>query len=180
MKESDKLEILRPTAAAVFDLAKQLGLIKEMYNELSECSKLFQDSEIKKYFFNKLISKKDKLELIEKKLKSLLSKQTYAFVSILAEHDSIHVLPDIVSLYEEIMDDYNNVIRVRIITAYDVDDATINSVIQTVKCFSKNKIIYEKEIDESIIGGIIVYIGSTVYDYSIKNQIGILQNKFGV
>ena len=143
MKESDKLEILRPTAAAVFDLAKQLGLIKEMYNELSECSK-------------------------------------YAFVSILAEHDSIHVLPDIVSLYEEIMDDYNNVIRVRIITAYDVDDATINSVIQTVKCFSKNKIIYEKEIDESIIGGIIVYIGSTVYDYSIKNQIGILQNKFGV
>ena len=104
MKESDKLEILRPTAAAIFDLAKQLGLIKEIYNELFECSKLFHDDDIKKYFFDKLISKKNKLELIEKKLKPLLSKETYAFVAILAEHDSICVLPEIAALYKDMME----------------------------------------------------------------------------
>ncbi|WP_297207590.1 ATP synthase F1 subunit delta [uncultured Brachyspira sp.] len=178
MKESDRLEILRPTAAAVFDLAKQLGLIKEIYNELSECSKLFQDDDIKKYFFDKLISKNEKLKLIEKKLKPLLSKETYAFVSILTEHDSIEVLPDIIDLYRDIMDDYYNIVRVRIITAYDVDDKTMDSIIGTVKCFSDKKIVYEKEIDESIVGGIIVYVGTTVYDYSIRNQIDVLQNKF--
>ena len=160
MKESDRLEILRPTAAAVFDLAKQLGLIKEIYNELSECSKLFQDDDIKKYFFDKLISKNEKLKLIEKKLKPLLSKETYAFVSILAEHDSIDVLPDIAGLYKDIVDDYNNIVRVRIITASSIDDKTIEDIIQTVKCFSSNEISYETEIDESIIGGIIgVVIG---------------------
>lgn len=178
MKESDKLQILKPTANAIFDIAKELGMIKEIYNELSECSKLFQDIDIKRYFFDKLISKKDKKGLIEKRLKPILSKEAYAFVSILAEHDSIDILPDIVSLYKEIADDYNNIVRVRIITACTIDDKTIDDVIQTVKCFSNKKITYETVVDETIIGGIIVYIGSVVYDYSIKNQINLLQNKF--
>ncbi|ADG72054.1 ATP synthase F1 subunit delta [Brachyspira murdochii] len=178
MRESEKLEILKPTANAIFDIARELGMIREIYNELTECSKLFQDIDIKNYFFNKFISKKDKKELIDKRLKPLLSKETYAFVSILAEHDSIEVLPDIVNLYKDIVDDYNNIVRVRIITASSIDDKTIEDIINTVKCFSSNEISYETEIDESIIGGIIVYIGSTVYDYSIKNQIDLLQSKF--
>ena len=178
MRESEKLEILKPTANAIFDIARELGMIREIYNELTECSKLFQDIDIKNYFFNKFISKKDKKELIDKRLKPLLSKETYAFVSILAEHDSIDVLPDIVNLYKDIVDDYNNIVRVRIITASSIDDKTIEDIINTVKCFSSNEISYETEIDERIIGGIIVYIGSTVYDYSIKNQIDLLQSKF--
>ena len=108
MKENDKLQILKPTASAIFDIARELGMIKEIYNELSECSKLFQDIDIKKYFFDKSISKKDKKELIDKRLKPILSKETYAFVSILTEHDSIDVLPDIAALYKEIADDYSN------------------------------------------------------------------------
>ncbi|WP_295158592.1 ATP synthase F1 subunit delta [uncultured Brachyspira sp.] len=178
MKDSDKLRILKPTANAIFDIAKDLGMIKEIYNELSECSKLFQDDDIKKYFFDKLISKKDKKELIDKRLKPILSKETYAFVSILTEHDSIYLLPDIADLYKEIADDYNNVVRVRIVTAGNIDDKTIDDIIQTVKCFSDSEISYETTIDESIIGGIIVYVGSTVYDYSIKKQMDLLQNKF--
>ena len=178
MKENDKLQILKPTASAIFDIAKELGMIKEIYNELSECSKLFQDIDIKKYFFDKSISKKDKKELIDKRLKPILSKETYAFVSILTEHDSIDVLPDIVALYKEIADDYSNIVRVRIITASAIDDKTVEDIIQTVKCFSNNEISYETVVDENIIGGIIVYIGSVVYDYSIKKQIDLLQNKF--
>ena len=178
MRESEKLEILKPTANAIFDIARELGMIREIYNELTECSKLFQDIDIKNYFFNKFISKKDKKELIDKRLKPLLSKETYAFVSILAEDDSIDVLPDIAGLYKDIVDDYNNIVRVRIITASSIDDKTIEDIIQTVKCFSSNEISYETEVDERIIGGIIVYIGSTVYDYSIKNQIDLLQSKF--
>ena len=140
MKESDKIQILKPTASAIFEIARELGMIKEIYNELSECSKLFQDIDIKKYFFDKSILKKDKKELIDKRLKPILSKETYAFVSILTEHDSIDVLPDIVALYKEIADDYSNIVRVRIITASTIDDKTVEDIIQTVKCFSNNEI----------------------------------------
>ena len=47
MRESEKLEILKPTANAIFDIARELGMIREIYNELTECSKLFQDIDIK-------------------------------------------------------------------------------------------------------------------------------------
>lgn len=178
MEEGKKLQLLKPTANAIFNIAKELGMIKEIYEELYECSKLFQDTEIKKYFFDKLILKKNKKELIEKRLKPLLSKETYTFVSILTEHDSIDALPDIVSLYKEIAYDYSSIVRVRIITASPIDNKTAEDIVQTVKCFSDNKISYEAIVDESIIGGIIVYVGSMVYDYSIKRQIDLMQNKF--
>ena len=168
MKENDKLQILKPTASAIFDIARELGMIKEIYNELSECSKLFQDIDIKKYFFDKSISKKDKKELIDKRLKPILSKETYAFVSILTEHDSIDVLPDIAALYKEIADDYSNIVRVRIITASTIDDKTVEDIIQTVRCFSNNEISYETVVDENIIGGIVIEIEDIVYDYSIR------------
>ena len=63
------------------------------------------------------------------------------------------------------------------ITSIDGEE-TVEDIIQTVKCFSNNEISYETVVDENIIGGIIVYIGSVVYDYSIKRQIDLLQSKF--
>lgn len=178
MRESEKLRLLKPAANAIFEIAKQLGMIREIDIELSECSKLFQDEDIKNYFSDKLISKKEKRELIEKRLKPIVSDETYTFVSILAEHNSIDMLPDILLLYKGIVDDYNDLVRVRIVTAYEADDKIIEDVLRTIKCFSNSKISYETEVDESIIGGIVVYVGSTIYDYSIKKQVELLQNKF--
>ena len=85
---------------------------------------------------------------------------------------------DIQSFYKEISDEYYNVVRVRIITADEIDKETVDNIIKTVKCFSKGDIVYTTETDKDIIGGIIVHVDSVVYDYSVKNQVNRLQDKF--
>lgn len=94
------------------------------------------------------------------------------------EHEVVDVLPDIVRFYKEISDEYYNIVRVKIITADEIDKETVESIIKTVKCFSKGDVIYTVETDKNIIGGIIVHVDSVVYDYSIKNQVNRLQDKF--
>ena len=49
MNSNDE-KILTPAASAIFNIAKEASLINEIYKELKECSKLFEDEEIKKYF----------------------------------------------------------------------------------------------------------------------------------
>ncbi|WP_288680152.1 ATP synthase F1 subunit delta [uncultured Brachyspira sp.] len=178
MKDIDKIKLLKPTAKSIFEIAKQLNMVDKIYNELYKCSELFKDEDIKKYFIDKSIPKKCKIEIIENKLKPIFSRETYVFISILMEHEVIDILPDILVFYKEIRDnEYNNIIRVRIIAADNIDNETIEDIIKTVKCFSNKEIVYSAEVDKDILGGIIIYIDSKVYDYSVKNQVYMMQDK---
>ncbi|CCY74758.1 ATP synthase F1 subunit delta [Brachyspira aalborgi] len=178
MKDIDKIKLLKPTAKSIFEIAKQLNMVDKIYNELSKCSELFKDEDIKKYFIDKSIPKKCKIEIIENKLKPIFSREAYVFISILMEHEVIDILPDILVFYKEIRDnEYNNIIRVRIIAADNIDNETIEDIIKTVKCFSNKEIVYSAEVDKDILGGIIIYIDSKVYDYSVKNQVYMMQDK---
>ncbi|TXJ30210.1 ATP synthase F1 subunit delta [Brachyspira aalborgi] len=178
MKDIDKIKLLKPTAKSIFEIAKQLNMVDKIYNELSKCSELFKDEDIKKYFIDKSIPKKCKIEIIENKLKPIFSREAYVFISILMEHEVIDILPDILVFYKEIRDnEYNNIIRVRIIAADNIDNETIEDIIKTVKCFSNKEIVYSAEVDKDILGGMIIYIDSKVYDYSVKNQVYMMQDK---
>ena len=178
MKDIDKIKLLKPTAKSIFEIAKQLNMVDKIYNELYKCSELFKDEDIKKYFIDKSIPKKCKIEIIENKLKPIFSREAYVFISILMEHEVIDILPDILVFYKEIRDnEYNNIIRVRIIAADNIDNETIEDIIKTVKCFSNKEIVYSAEVDKDILGGIIIYIDSKVYDYSVKNQLYMIQDK---
>lgn len=178
MKDIDKIKLLKPTAKSIFEIAKQLNMVDKIYNELSKCSELFKDEDIKKYFIDKSIPKKCKIEIIENKLKPIFSREAYVFISILMEHEVIDILSDILVFYKEIRDnEYNNIIRVRIIAADNIDNETIEDIIKTVKCFSNKEIVYSAEVDKDILGGIIIYIDSKVYDYSVKNQVYMMQDK---
>lgn len=178
MKDIDKIKLLKPTAKSIFEIAKQLNMVDKIYNELSKCSELFKDEDIKKYFIDKSIPKKCKIEIIENKLKPIFSREAYVFISILMEHEVIDILPDILIFYKEIRDnEYNNIIRVRIIAADNINNETIEDIIKTVKCFSNKEIVYSAEVDKDILGGIIIYIDSKVYDYSVKNQVYMMQDK---
>lgn len=178
MKDIDKIKLLKPTAKSIFEIAKQLNMVDKIYNELYKCSELFKDEDIKKYFIDKSIPKKCKIEIIENKLKPIFSREAYLFISILMEHEVIDILPEILVFYKEIRDnEYNNIIRVRIIAADNIDNETIEDIIKTVKCFSNKEIVYSAEVDKDILGGIIIYIDSKVYDYSVKNQVYMMQDK---
>ena len=157
MKEIDRIKLLKPTAKAIFKIAKELNMVDKIYNELVECSKLFQDEDITKYFVDRSVPKKNQMEIIENKLKPIFSKASF---------------------YKEISDEDYNIVRVRIITADEIDKETVDNIIKTVECFSNGDIVYTTETDKDIIGGIIVHVDSVIYDYSVKNQVNRLQDKF--
>ncbi|MEI0530007.1 ATP synthase F1 subunit delta [Brachyspira pilosicoli] len=176
MNNDEKL--LTPAANAIFNIAKDASLINETYNELKECCKLFEDEEIRKYFADKTIDKREKTELIKKKLKPIFSKEVFSFINLLIENDIINELSNIVDIYGKMLDEHNNTVRVKIVCAYSINEEAVKKIIDTIKSFSDKKIDYVIEIDDTLIGGIIVNIGDTVYDYSIKNQINMMKNRF--
>lgn len=67
MKNNERLQIFKPIANAIFDIAKEKEAVNQIYDELKECNQLFKDKDINRYFFDDTISKKDKMSIVKKK-----------------------------------------------------------------------------------------------------------------
>ncbi len=60
----------------------------------------------------------------------------------------------------------------KIIVAKETSEEQINQIIEKFKKkYQANKIQYEIEIDEKLIGGIKVVVGSTIYDATIQTKL---------
>ncbi len=183
MKDSDKIKILKPTADALFEIAKQAGKVREIYNELEECANLFRDKELYMYFTDDRINIEDKKNILNNKIKNIFSNEVYTFIIVLIENKAMIALIDIIEKYKALYDEYNNIVRVKITTSEAIDENTTKNIITSIKNISKNEIenkevVYTKEVDSNILGGIIVQIDSVVYDYSIRNQINKMYRNY--
>ena len=66
----------------------------------------------------------------------------------------------------------NLVSDIKIIVSSEIDDNQIDKIIQKFKSLYKvNTVNYSIEIDKSILGGIKIIVGNTVYDASVKRQL---------
>jgi F-type H+-transporting ATPase subunit delta len=80
-------------------------------------------------------------------------------------------LPDITSLYRELVDEAAGRARARLITAHDLSKKKIEELTQGLQGLVGKQVIMEVETDPSLIGGVVARIGDTAYDGSVKTQL---------
>ncbi len=69
---------------------------------------------------------------------------------------------------------YKNNITANVILARKPDSETESMIEKFTQAHGCKKVQYE--IDQSIIGGIIIYIGDTVYDGSVRSRLDKIKN----
>lgn len=69
---------------------------------------------------------------------------------------------------------YKNNITANVILARKPDSETESMIEKFAQAHGCKKVQYE--IDQSIIGGIIIYIGDTVYDGSVRSRLDKIKN----
>jgi len=176
-------------ADAVFELMeKESSKSKEMIsNEFLEMGNLYKEnSDIRKVFSNptlKLEFKKDILTEIMKK--SSYKSLTVKSLNFILESNRFSFIHEIAMELSKLVDNSLNRVKVIIISARKLKKGLISadpliSVKKEVESNLKGKtIIYETEIDPSIIGGVIVKIGDKLYDFSVKNSLESIKSAIG-
>ncbi|CUS78218.1 ATP synthase, F1 delta subunit [Candidatus Kryptonium thompsonii] len=100
------------------------------------------------------------------------------FILLLVEKKREDLLHDIVKVYQELYDEKVGVVTAEVITALELNGnerKKIEKKILELTGAKKVKAIYK--VDPSILGGIIIKIGDTVYDASIKRRIQLLREQ---
>jgi F-type H+-transporting ATPase subunit delta len=169
-------KIAKPYAEALLNLAKSesqknsLNLVTADINDLLLL--LAKSKLLKEYFANPIVSVSAKKELIKKVLSPHLGTITLKFLYLLVDRRRISILEAIAEKYIELVYQVTNVKVEEVTSVVELDlEQEVLLTEFLVDSTESNDIELIMTIDESILGGLVVKIGSKVVDMSLQGEL---------
>ena len=103
-----------------------------------------------------------------------LSRITRNFLFVLIDHHRIPALAEILETFELVLDERLGFARAEVSSARDLDEKQRAAVNGQLERLTGKRIRMRFAVDESLIGGVVARIGSTVYDGSVRCQLAAL------
>jgi F-type H+-transporting ATPase subunit delta len=99
------------------------------------------------------------------------------FVSVLMDRNRLMLLEEIISRYQELMDERLGVVRARVTAARSLDSAQQRELAGKLGTITGKQVLLEVVVDPSLIGGVIAQVGSTIYDGSVRQQLQAFKSR---
>jgi F-type H+-transporting ATPase subunit delta len=93
------------------------------------------------------------------------------FVAVLIDHGRINFLGPIVKQFEQELNQRLGFTETEIISARELNPADRSSLEGQMAKLTGRKVRARYSLDESLLGGAVVKVGSTIYDGSVKGQL---------
>jgi len=170
-------KIAKRYARALFEIASE----DQSYNDWSKKLKLISDTEVDKNFADVLnstkISLSKKMYLIDDVFKNKLNTLQFNFLKLLTKNQSFSIIQDIYKQFLKQVEKLNNIIRVSVISPYKISDDLKDQISNLVHEISGAESVIEERVDRELIGGVVIRLGDTVIDGSIKNRVKQLRRE---
>jgi len=168
-------------ARAFFDIATEEKQIEKYYKELNQFASIIsQNKALRDFIANPVFEQESKKGVVESIIGKLqLSGITVNFLKLLVDKRRIEVLSDIVVCYRQLMDEALKKVRVNLKTAFPLSSEMQDYIISSLEKITGRKVEVSVEKDPGLLGGVVIGVGDTLYDGSIKNQLNNMRNLLG-
>ena len=165
--------IAKRYAQALFDIAEEEKKYEDYYKELKQFSTIIRENaNLHDFFANPVFDRDEKKAVVEEVLKMTgVSATTANFLKLLVDKGRISHIQEIEEYYEGLMDAVLKKARVQVKTAFPLKSDAEADLKKKLEGITGKEVEMIVEEDPSLIGGIVVKIGDTLYDGSIKSQL---------
>lgn len=169
--------IAKRYAISLVQLGAAESQIDTFRRELSRIDALFLATpEIPAAFADPAVSQQHKKELMGTIIATCgCSVLISNFLQLLVDKSRTAILSQIIHTFHTLADHHSGILRPGITTAFALDDTQLTKVREALEKTSAKRVIPQVTVDNSLLGGIVVRIGDTVYDSSIKTQLSRIQ-----
>ena len=173
--------IAKRYARAFFEIAGEEKRYEEYYHELGRFSAVFRENKsLEEFLANPIFAQPDKKAVVESVLEKIrISPLTANFLKLLADKRRIEILPDIERCYRELMDNALKKARVTVKTAFPLSGELSRRLQSGLEELTGKEVEMTVLEEPSLIGGIVVRVGDTLYDGSIRAQLNNIRNLLG-
>lgn len=165
-------------AEALFQLSEDENITKEIYSELHDVVDTVKNNkDLENVLKSPLVSKGEKKELIEKIFSNKINNNLKNFLKILIEKGRITSLKAIELTFKQLLNDKHNIIEGTVLSAIPMEKIKVKELEEKLsKKYNKN-VTLENKVDESILGGVLVRLGNTQIDGSVKTRLNNIKDQ---
>jgi len=137
-----------------------------------------ESPELRLVFENPVFPAVQKVAVLDKLNEKIgLSPLVRNFLAVLIDHDRIGAFEEVVTEYRREMDRRQGIVEVSVVAARQLGDEERKSLEATVGELAGGRVKATYREDPELLGGVIVTIGSTVYDGSVRGRLDRLKDE---
>ena len=173
---SEFTTVARPYAKAAFDFAVEHNQLAQWQSMLNFAAAVVTDDSMQNILVSDLSAAKI-ADLIIKICDDQLDQYGANLIRIMAENKRLQVLPAVLALFNEYVDDYKSITEVYVTSAFPLSDKQQQNIITAMEKRLARKVKLNCNVDSTLIAGAIIRTDEFVIDGSSRGQIARLANE---
>ena len=164
-------EIAAVYARSLFEVAKEQSKLDSVREQLGEfAGALEQTRELQVFFFSPYFSTAEKEDGLDRAV-SGADPVIVNFLKLLIENHRMPVVFRVRRTYDELWEEENKLLPVRVTSAVELDSKTVSQIGDQIAEQTGRKVDLSSDVDPDILGGIVVRVGNSILDASIRNRL---------
>lgn len=165
-------------AQALLELADERRLTQQVADEIAGLGSVIDaSSEFKAFFVSPGIGDSDRDRVLRSAVMPRVGPLTGSFLELLHAKRKLSLLPEIARAFATLLDARQGKADVEVTVARKLSPAELDQVRQRISTAIKKEAVVNQKVDETIIGGIVIRVGDTLIDGSVKAQLDSLSKK---
>lgn len=176
-KSASTVGIAGRYATAIFDIAEESGALETVEGHLGALKAAIGVSEEFSAFLRSPIVSRDDQAAAMKAIceKMEIGAPVSSLIGLMAAKRRLFALPALIDIFAELLAKKRGVVSAEVVSAAPLSAAQRTELEATIKKFAGAEIALDVTVDEGLIGGLVVKVGSKMIDTSIRSRLASLQ-----
>lgn len=170
---SEANTIARPYVQAAFDIAQKQGDLKGWSAVMQALTELMANEEVRAVVSSPRVQR-DQVEALMLQLVGDVNKEQSNFVRVLAQNGRLTVVTEIAAMYEVLRAEAEKSSQVTVNSAFELNVAQQQKIVAALKVRLGCDIKLSYNVDQTLLGGIVIRMGDKVIDGSANTRLAEL------
>lgn len=164
-------------ATALFELADEEKALDDVASDLASVGVMIEESDdLQRLIRSPIISRDDQLGAMDAVLEAAgVGQLTRNFIGVVTRNRRLFALPGMIKDYQALLAAARGEATAEVTSAQQLSDAQISAVEDSIKQAMGTKVAIDAKVDESLLGGLVVKVGSRMVDTSLKTKLSQLR-----
>ncbi len=162
----------RRYASALLSAAEEGNFLDQIVEELKVVREVLGNSRDLLHALRSPIIKGDrKIHILEEVFRGSVGEKMHLFLRLIALKKRAGLLPEIISEFEILLDEKRGVVNADVTSAVALSESQQSELIRRLEEYTGKQVRPNVSVDETLLGGMAVKIGDTIFDGSVSHQL---------
>jgi ATP synthase F1 delta subunit len=170
-------EIAAVYARSLFEVAQEqdkLDLVREQLGQFADALQTNRDLQV--FFFSPYFSTPEKEDGLDRAVTDA-DPVVQNFLKLLIENHRMPVVFRVRRVYDELWEEENQLLPVEVTSAVELDEGTVRQIGDRISQQTGRRVELSARVEPEILGGIVVRVGNSVLDASVRNRLETLRRQ---